>query len=543
VRSSTSSSSHRLPDIGYRATAIAVSALLVFLLAALAALNALLDPFQHNRFAPALDIDRVALFRGQNTALWTVGEIGSALRSTSSPIDVLIVGDSRGRSLTGGWQDGATRLVRLDDGTVVLNAAFGGASLGEAIEMADALLDRMPPPRLIIFQTALDDISIPQDDRSIAVALSYLEQPWKYYFSIRTVRQFLSGLSERPPVSLRPALRPVSEPMPLPLAAARPPREAAVTLNSFDDLRPERIAEAQAYARRLSRGSYQEIQRNASQSILPFATRAQARGAEVLLFVPPMHPFIEQSALAQLGSFIPVLSSGLEEFTIYDGLSFDGYYSIFTFGDSVHFDQGVQILYDLIFCNQTDASFFSYTGGASPCGAASDIGDGVLSPVNRTGIEPVSWQFDGTGFHPICVPATGDFAVSISLADAPVAASNTVTDTTPPMPLRMGDLAVYQSSSGYRFQIGTEIINVDVDTSQRTAFDFIVIGSKLTLYMNRFFVAEFETAYESGRQGTAGLGYYNRHWTGTFELYGVPDREADSADQAGNIRMGAGLCD
>ena len=111
------------------------------------------------------------------------------------------------------------------------------------------------------------------------------------------------------------------------------------------------------------------------------------------------------------------------------------------------------------------------------------------------------------------------------------------------MPLRMGDLAVYQSSSGYRFQIGTEIINVDVDTSQRTAFDFIVIGSKLTLYMNRFFVAEFETAYESGRQGTAGLGYYNRHWTGTFELYGVPDREADSADQAGNIRMGAGLCD
>lgn len=543
MRSSTSSSSHRLPNIGYRATAIAVSSLLVFMLAALAALNALLDPFQHNRFTSALDIDRAAVFRGQNTALWAVGEIGSALRSNSSPIDVLIVGDSRGRSLTGAWQDGATRLVRLDDGTVVLNAAFGGASLGEAIEMADALLGRMPPPRLIIFQTALDDISIPRDDRSIEVALSYLEQPWKYYFSIRTARQFLSGLSETPPMRLRPALRPVSEPMPMPLEASRPPREAPVTLSSFDDLRPERIAEAQAYARRLARGSYQEIQRNASQSILPFAERAQARGAEVLLFVPPMHPFIEQSALAQLGSFIPVLSAGLEEFKIYDALSFDGSDSLFTFSDSVHFHQGIQILYDIISCNQSGESFFASTGGASPCGAASEIGDGVWSPVNVADIEPVSWQFDGSESRPLCVPATGDFAVSISLANAPVAATTALTDTTPPMPLRMGDLAVYQSSSGYRFQVGSEIINVEVDTRQRSVFDFVVIDSKLMVYMNQFFVAAFETPYQSRRQGTAGLGYRNRHWTGTFELFGVADRDAVSSDQAGAVRVGAGLCD
>lgn len=522
--SSTSSSSHRLPKINYRSLSAWVVGVLVVSLLALGGFNAITDPYQVNRFAPALEIDRLSAYRRENTAVWASGEIGSILRSNEEKIDVLIVGDSRARSLTGEWQDGANRLVRTDDGTVILNAAFGGASLVETVDMANAVLDRIEPPRVIIFQAAVDDLLIERADRSIDGAIKVLDDPWRYFFSVQTSLRFFDQLGNSEIGGLRDPLEPISSPSGLTgdidaesLEALTAPREAT----TFESLLAERRNNASFVAQQIQRGRLQELHTNIQDVINPFVQRHASDDVKVLLFIPPMHPKIEGDVVRDFGAYPEVFNRGLDhEAIVYDGLSFDLDSSVFTFNDAVHFKQSTILTYDMLSCALDGVSSLIGDENQSPCNGGVASGRG-LSPVPADVPSLQVQRFDGAQAAEICVAEDQNFILSFTLENGEADVESANTDTTPQTPLRLGDFLISQISNGYAVRSGRTTQRIRVDTSQPARFDILVEQDSASVFLNGFLEASFDQRPEQLSRAQFGLGFRQRYWKGEVAIHGL----------------------
>lgn len=349
VNSFTSNSKTRCPDIN-TCREFFIS-LLVFLGlgSILVGINTYVDPFDFQISPIRLDVDRRTVFRRKNTALWAAGEIQRIPRDVIRSTNVVVIGDSRGRQLTGPKQ----RVKVLEDlSQTVANVSFGGAHQGEMIHMFKGFESNFETVDTAIIVVSFDRLSQSSDIERIDNAVRSAKFPLYYLLNFRTVSSYWEEIvvnaysnyeqkgSKKAPDYGTGLATLVSN------KKGGSKKIASVTDEKIIDIVGRRI---QATEEAVAIGLLEK-------EVFPFVDHLRAKGVKVIFYIPPVHPKIEAVIYKfKMSSYNRVIEKLLQKGHVYDLSLYDGPQSIFEFADPMHVS-GVAhfMLQDILQCFNID---------------------------------------------------------------------------------------------------------------------------------------------------------------------------------------------
>jgi hypothetical protein len=240
------------------------------------------DPFDSRVFSQRLDHERPAFFHPRNTALWAAFETERDKAGPMAAAEVVILGDSRAESLTGGWNMSRSADVR---GSRIYNLAFGGASLYEQLDFFEHYELRFERAHTLIFSVPYSSFR-PRaqliNDRARR-ALRDAVNPLYYLTDLahfQTSLPVLFGASGGGALEYVERSRPQTLPIEAPLCVGGwhpTTKELAVGM-------PEHDAVHAAIARDIL-----------VTHLGPVLERLARRGVDVILLVPPAPPALERA--------------------------------------------------------------------------------------------------------------------------------------------------------------------------------------------------------------------------------------------------------
>tara|TARA_R110002072_G_scaffold272420_1_gene432630 strand:- start:1366 stop:2493 length:1128 start_codon:yes stop_codon:yes gene_type:complete len=374
VPSSISSSSHRAPRLNYFREFLAALLVLVIFALPLIASNAYMDPFRVSSYGPKAELNRIKLFRSQNTALWRVAANDSLLRHLpeSHNAELLILGDSRARLLTGKWTNDSSSFVIDDKGRQIFNLAYGGANLAESIRMFELYEDDFPKAETLVFVVNYDELEPAEVRDQLSEAGEIKKFPLAYYLSFRTFsfyHQMLLDKKEFPP-------RSTTQSHSLSPARLAPPKEIrnvkrGIGKRSVRKLFPKRQS---ARGAKNMRNKISAIQPQVTQAAIddilkPFVERHPNK--KFIFIITPLHPYLETVIAGPKRSAFDEMLGQLKALgPVYDASMYDGAQTVFTFSDALHMkNTGPDVLQDALDCLTGVKPYQSKIAhdGLSPC--------------------------------------------------------------------------------------------------------------------------------------------------------------------------------
>ena len=369
---STSSSSHRAPLLNYPVQLIAAAVAFLILALPLCAVNYYVDPFNVGDGGLRADIDRQELYRRSNTALWAVASIDRALEKIpeAKTANIVVIGDSRSRALTGEWTDDASRYVEDGHGNRVFNLAYGGATVEDAVDVFRHYRKRFPELETVLWGTNFDELLYQESPGQLARALNVSRNPLEYYLSFRTLGMYVNDWEQ-----IRQAGRQPSSNADWSVQVLAPPNEAYPPKPSpldqkWTEMFPNGVVRANAVQLRTRTIEAKEGEADSTVRTLMAPLVSDYPDLEFAFIIMPLHPFLEHAVVNWKTAHYRSMTAALSRLgLVYDYSLYDEEISVFEFKDSAHTKNGEEILADWLRCAGEPDSYksrFAYDG-MTPC--------------------------------------------------------------------------------------------------------------------------------------------------------------------------------
>ncbi|MGB3493137.1 MAG: hypothetical protein WBA57_10440 [Elainellaceae cyanobacterium] len=336
MNSSTSNSKSRCSNL-FSKKEMAIS--LIFFLGLsglLTGLNIYVDPFDFYLSSIRLDVDRRKLFRLKNTALWASGEVQKIPKKTLSSTSIVIIGDSRGRQLTGAND---RTLPIHKSSKFITNYSFGGAHQGEMIRFFEGLNFKLNSLETAIVLVSFDRLSQSSDYSRIDDATLAARFPLSYLFNFRTISYYWDEL-------ITSSLGEVVQSKAIATENQKDNNETSIEDKKVIDI----------VNRRIESTNEKQAMYILDQEVFPSIDLLINQGTKVVFYMPPVHPQIEESiSQSQQSLYQLVIERLLEKGDVYDLSMYDGASSVFEFADPMHTTGAAHsILEDILNCANSE---------------------------------------------------------------------------------------------------------------------------------------------------------------------------------------------
>jgi hypothetical protein len=323
---------------------------------------------------PKASIDRVDTFRKKNTAMWHVASVENILRAKpqSRDADILIIGDSRARAMTGPWRDDSTIYVTDYKNRKIFNLAYGGAELTTSIKIYDYYKARFPDVDTIIFSINFDTLAKEKNRLDqIEEALNASRNPLYYYLNFRTLMFSLKSLSEikDPPIQqvVSNELTEVSLSQPISYRKKVKYHQSNKPKRHFNSKR--RIKRNKRFQKAVVSAEQTTVIASIRDKVIPLVQRNPDK--KFIFLAMPLHPTLERQIKKNQSESYSIMSDMLSELGVfYDASMYDGAATVFHFFDSVHVKQAApDIMQDALDCLEKTANYHSVIAydGFTPC--------------------------------------------------------------------------------------------------------------------------------------------------------------------------------
>jgi hypothetical protein len=282
------------------------------------AVSAYLDPFDFRLSPWRAQVDRRA-YTAHNLLLWTAAKLRHLSPETFARARYLIVGDSRCRQLsTSGLADESDRLIEIA-GAPVLNLAFGGASIGDSVDMFARFAAKLKALQAIIICSPIDKFGNFRLPGRVDGTLDEAE-PLRYLLNLNTIIAFFEpGELEFGVLTRR-----------LPTTSVNWQKMVQRYRRTVERLRRRQVD-------RQLRASFDRLQRLAGANV------------RLIFYMPPMAAEIEGAYLERDGLYRYIRERLSERGIVYDYALFDGAVSAFDLANPAHLLNGSRpILEDIL---------------------------------------------------------------------------------------------------------------------------------------------------------------------------------------------------
>ncbi|MCI4644176.1 MAG: hypothetical protein MRY64_05285 [Hyphomonadaceae bacterium] len=279
---SSSTSSFEVPAFKGRLSSIFV-AILIGLMAAAGVIgfNLYMDPLDSAYSPLRAERDRFADFRHNNTAMWAAFDMAGIPDEVFREADIILIGDSRTRSLSGGPEG---KRVHRVDGKLVLDLAFGGASIRESLSVYEFYGDRFKPGHIAVLAVPYDRMRRGDGEGTrFTDAAREVKWPILHFLNINTLRYSIEGLSMRE--------RTRAEPTNLPEVDTTTP-ENVVCERNLKIMDPE-LEIRNRHRRSILDLPPERAERNFKRDVLPTVTAVKENGGQPVFFFPLYSPRLE----------------------------------------------------------------------------------------------------------------------------------------------------------------------------------------------------------------------------------------------------------
>lgn len=255
------------------------------------------DPFNSGILPIRFNIDRVETFRRQNVALWSALDIEKDPVSARQQASVVVLGDSRGEMMRGGYN--FSRTFQIAD-REFYDLSFGGASIYEMIAFfrhyrgdfrsLETVVIVLPFSKLVSSNNAYD-----RSQEAFSAAESSLSYLLDHRVLLRSAGWLIYGKRDptyRPPPrhSRAPSQGHASEPL------CRADAETAQLTEKFLKFEKQQLKIAKAQWR----ATLKDV-------LLPFIDELRASGIKTVVAIPPLSPpvktFLEGSMLKDASEY------------------------------------------------------------------------------------------------------------------------------------------------------------------------------------------------------------------------------------------------
>lgn len=336
--SSTSNSKARTPSLPYAREAAWAALLLAMLGAALMAVSAYLDPSDLRLSPWRAKVDRRA-YIAHDVLLWSAAKLRQLPPETFARVRYAIVGDSRCRQLsTSGSADDSDRVVEIA-GAPVLNLAFGGASIGDSVDMFARFAGELGGLRAIILCSPIDKFGNFRSPGRVDDVLDQAARPWRYLLNLNTIIAFFEPAGLKVGVLTRR----------LPMTSASWQQMVQRYRHSVERLRRRQVDQQ-------LRASFDRLRRIAG------------AGVQLIFYMPPMAAVIEAAYLERDDLYRHIREQLGKRGIVYDYALYDGADSTFELANPAHLLNGSRpILEDILatYEGRREVSRFA-ARGASP---------------------------------------------------------------------------------------------------------------------------------------------------------------------------------
>jgi len=482
---------------------------------------------------PKAGLDRVNEYRRKNTALWSTAEISKIISAGASKAEIAILGDSRGRSLTGSFKRKNSRWVLTEDGDTVVNLSFGGANLLSSLEIFNHFKARLNNLDTVILVLSYEDVFDFKKSDQLDEAIRISNVPIDYFLSLRTLSYYFPDMFFN---QLYPGGETVSytvEKKPLFLKSwgliESKKLEVVGTGDLANNFKGKALRGAKIVSRKIAKSNGRVAAEGIENLLIPFIKENSS--LNIIIVIPPMHPFLENQIMESYSWLHSLITARLSQFAyVYDASLYDEESTVFSFIDSVHINRASDVFYDSLRCFRSDSYASRYeVEGVGPCLGydQESVLDGLGFIFNRKNpSSSKAIRFNGDKKIDGYLSRTAnDLVVSFNLRSyADVKPLENQSLWYKPVPVTIGDLTISQRQRGYRMQIGEHFLLYVGDVKRETQFDIVFMDNVAVFYVDKVILGVLPSAVVGGRINI-GDGKRNRYWKGELSYFKVQDKD------------------
>ncbi|MEZ5894173.1 MAG: hypothetical protein R3C58_13650 [Parvularculaceae bacterium] len=250
---------------------------------AVMAVNAWIDPFDSAISPVRKQIDRLDEFRTKNVAQWAAFDIHDLPAAAFENAQVVLVGDSRTRLLSGGYERSRAYVF---EGKHVLDLSFGGAAINESLDVFRRHRKQLKSVEMVVFGISYDQLNDKYNKRDrYGRALRYANHPWLYLLNFETLERSAPYVFRNPDRPQNSGGAP----------AARPERlgEATIKCNQSLPPLPPNFPAGNEQVKRNTNLPWPDAHRVFERLVAPELKELDQAGIQHVIFIPPNSPRLE----------------------------------------------------------------------------------------------------------------------------------------------------------------------------------------------------------------------------------------------------------